>query len=145
MVLNTPRTAGCYAPEGETVECGPVTITIDETDATVWVSSLDGKPIAESKRLLITHLTDLQNTSARFGERARQTLIDWGGLPHLVLKGRATVEIDLAAGEAEVWALSTSGKRLAEVDAASEGGILVVPVSVAGAEGARMMYEVVIE
>jgi hypothetical protein len=145
LVLNTPRTAGCYAPEGETVECGPLTITLDKTDATVWVSSLDGKPLAESKRLLITHLTDLQNSGAKFGERARQTLLDWGRLPHVVLDGRATVRLSLPAAKgAEVWALSTSGKRVAKVAAELKDGVLTVPVTVKGADGARMVYEVAV-
>jgi len=143
LVLNTPRTAGCYAPEGETVACGPVTVTLDQTDATVWVSSLDGKPIAQSKHLLLTHLTDLQNSGAKFGERARQTLLDWGKLPHLVLNGRATVKLSLPTAKgAEVWALSTSGKQVAKVAAELKDGVLTVPVAVKGAEGARMMYEV---
>ncbi len=143
MVLNTPATAGCYAPEGETVEIGPVSIAVEETDATVWVSSVDGLPIAQSRRLIITHLTDLQNSGARFGERARQTLLAWGELPHLVLAGSATVSLRLSNPErARVWALATSGRRLAPVEAAVRDGALVVPLQVRGNEGARMIYEV---
>jgi len=144
LVLNTPQTAGGYAPAGQTIQAGAVTVTIDETDATVWVSSVDGKPIAQSRRLLITHLTDLQNTGERFGERARKTLLEWGQLPHLVLAGRATVRLKLAAaGQAEVWALATSGRRLAKIEAKADDGELTVPLNVTGPEGARMLYEVV--
>jgi hypothetical protein len=146
MVLNTPRTAGCYAPEGETVDAGAVSITVDKTDATVWVSSLDGQPIASSRHLLVTHLTDLQNTGARFGEKARQTLYEWGGTPHLVLDGSATVALRLAgATTAQVWSLSTGGRRVAPVQADVRGGMLVLPVRVAGPEGARMLYEIEVQ
>ena len=146
MVLNTPMTSGCYAPEGETVDCGAVTVTVDRTDATVWVSSVDDQPIATSRRLVITHLTDLQNTGARFGERARQTLQAWGEMPHLVLTGEAKVSIDLQnAADAKVWALATSGRRVASVEAEVQDGRLIVPLSVAGPEGARMVYEVAFE
>lgn len=145
LVLNTPMTAGGYAPAGESIEAGPVKATIEETDATVWVSSLDGNPIGSSRRLLITHLTDLQNTGAHFGERARQTLLAWGGLPHLVRTGRATVRLahDEAAN-AEVWVLATSGRRVAKVEAQRQGREVAVPLNVQGPEGACMMYEVVI-
>lgn len=51
------------------------------TGATVFVSSLDGNPIRTSKSLLVTHLTDLQNTGARYAEGARQTLLEWGLCP----------------------------------------------------------------
>ena len=145
LVLNTPATAGGYAPAGESIEAGAVTVTIDETDATVWVSSVDGKPIAESARLLITHLTDLQNTGARFGEIDRKTLLDWGGLPHLVRTGRATVRIAGRGAEGvEVWAISTSGRRLEKIDATVDEDDLVIPLSVEAGGGARLMYEVVV-
>jgi hypothetical protein len=146
MVLDTPRTAGGYAPEGQTIEAGPVSIAIEKTDATVWVSSLDGKPIAESRRMILTHLTDLQNTGIHFGEQARQTLHAWGELPHLVLAGSARVAIALPkAKSAKVWTLATSGRRLDPVAATLADGRLVVPVSVAGPKGARLMYEIEIE
>jgi len=41
-----------------------------------------------------------------------------------------------------VWALATSGRRLAPVEAAVRDGALVVPLQVRGSEGARMIYEV---
>jgi len=145
LVLNTPNTAGGYAAAGKTVTAGPVTISIEDTDATVWVSSLDGKPIAQSRRLLITHLTDLQNTGVRFGERARQTLLAWGQLPHLVRAGRATVRLPLTGNApAEVWALATSGRRVGKVPAQRQDGLLAVPLAVKGPDGARMMYEVIV-
>jgi hypothetical protein len=146
MVLDTPRTAGGYAPEGQTIQAGPVSVAIEKTDATVWVSSLDGKPIAESRRMILTHLTDLQNTGIHFGEQARQTLHAWGGLPHLVLAGSAKVTIALPkAKSAKVWTLATSGRRLDAVEATLADGRLVVPVSVGGPKGARFLYEIEVE
>jgi len=146
MVLNTPRTAGGYAREGVPVEAGPVTVEINKTDATVWVSSVDGKPIAESRRLILSHLTDLQNTGARFGEKARQTLLAWGELPHVVRAGSATVTVKFKeAKAAKAWALATSGRRVAEVPAELRDGTLTIPISVAGPEGARMIYEIEVQ
>ena len=112
---------------------------------------MDGTPITESRRLVITHLTDLQNTGARFAERARQTLLEWGGLPHVVRAGSAEIALRLKdARSAKVYALATSGRRLAEVKAKVRGAELVVPLNVAppsgnGPEGARMIYEVAVE
>jgi len=143
MVLDTPRTAGCFAPEGQTVQAGPVTVTVQQTGATVWVSSVDDQPITESSRLIITHLTDLQNEGARFGEKERCTLLSWGGLPYLVRAGSATAQIRVRdAGRARVYALTTGGRRAAPVDAEVRDGLLVVPLDVRGPEGARMIYEV---
>ena len=145
LVLSTPRTAGGYAPAGSTIDAGSVRISIDQTDATVWVSALDDRPIAESGRLLITHLTDLQNTQTQFGERARQTLLSWGKLPHLVRAGKATVRIrHQVKGALTAWSLATSGRRLNEVPVRREGDELVIGLCVAQDATASMMYEVLI-
>ena len=117
---------------------------MEGSDATVWVSSLDQNPIGKSRRLIVTHLTDLQNTGIRYAEPARQTLQDWGGMPYLVRAGKAAVRIRLESPqEYRVWALSVTGKRLAEVPARVEGDCLSFTADVAGdrAAGARMIYE----
>jgi hypothetical protein len=143
LSVQTPRTAGGYAREGATVEAGPVNVQVEKTDAAVWVSSLDDRPIRQSGRLLVTHLTDCQNTGARFGELARETLLEWGATPHLVLEGRATLKLDLeGARSARVFALSTGGRRGAELAVDLSGSILTVPLSIGGPRGARMLYEV---
>ena len=145
FVLDTERTAGGFAPAGARIEAKDVTIQIEETDATVWVSSLDGQPIRASKRLLITHLTDLQNTEARYADRARRILLSWGHLPHLAHTGKASVALKLSnADKAQVYGLATSGKRTGKITAASRGNQLVVPLSVSDNGKARMLYEVVL-
>ena len=145
MTLDTPRTAGGYAPAGETITTADkrLKITIQDADATVWVSSLDAQSLSSSKRLLVTHLTDLQNTNIRYAEKARQTLQDWGKLPHLVRNGKAIVKLKRDdAAKLKVWALATSGKRLAEMPAMVADGCLQFTADVAGPQGARMLYEI---
>jgi hypothetical protein len=100
-------------------------------------------PIRSSKRLLVAHLTDLQNTGGTYAEPALQVLLAWGKLPHLVHTGTATVRLSLNdASQYKVYSLSTSGRRIGEVPAKAEGGKLVFTCDVKGPEGARMMYEV---
>jgi len=145
LTLDTARTAGGYAPAGKKIETQAASIAIEDTDATVWVSSLDASPIASSGRLLITHLTDLQNTGVRYRDQARRVLLAWGGLPHLVRKGRATVTIHTKnAAQARVWGLATSGKRLDEVKCSATPDGLVIPLDVDAAGKARMLYEVAV-
>lgn len=146
MTLDTPRTAGGFAPAGESIRTrSGVGISVQDTDATVWVSALDDQPLRNSRRLLVTHLTDLQNTEIRYAERARQTLLDWGQLPHLVRAGKAEVRVQLADPAAyQVWALATSGKRLAEIPSRTSGGELTFTADVAGGgrHGAVLCYEI---
>jgi hypothetical protein len=151
LVLDTPATAGGYATAGGTIhaEKGGVHISVDDSDATVWVSALDRAAIRKSSRLLVTHLTDLQNSEIRYRDEARQVLLDWGRLPHLVRAGKATVRLQVQEpSRYKVYALAPSGKRLAEVPAAKDAtGVLGFVVDVAGdrSNGARMLYEVVRE
>lgn len=145
MVLDTPRTAGCFAPAGRTVDTAAARIAIQDTDATVWVSSLDGQPIAASRRLLVTHLTDLQNTGVTYAERARTTLLAWGGPPHLVRHGRALVTLKRRAARAEAWALGTNGAHRSPVAVGLSVDGVSLPLAVKGPDGAQMMYEVTLE
>jgi hypothetical protein len=150
LVLDTPRTAGGYARAGVVVEApkGGVTVSIEGSDATVWVSSLDQNPIRQGRRLLVTHLTDLQNTGIQYAELSRQTLLDWGDMPYLVRSGKAAVSIQLQSPtEYRVWALASSGKRLGEVASRIEEGALRFIADVAGdpENGARMLYEVAVK
>ncbi len=147
LILDTPRTAGGYAPAGETIETDAVTVRVEETDATVWVSSMDGAPIAASRRMILCHLTDLQNTGARFGEQARKTLYAWGRLPHLVRSGSATVRIRTRTpGRAVVYALSIGGRRLHRLPVEREGNEWVVRPVIRGPGGkARLVYEITIQ
>jgi len=150
LILDTPRTAGGYSPVGGSIEApkGGVTVQMQGSDATVWVSALDQNPIRSSRRLLVTHLTDLQNTRVRYAEPARQTLLGWGSLPHLVRAGRAEVTLQLKSpAKYKVWALATSGKRLTEVPSriAKDGLHFTADVSADPTQGARMLYEVAVE
>jgi hypothetical protein len=149
MILDTARTAGGYAPAGQGIATtvAGVQIHVEGADATVWVSALDNQPISRSRRLLVTHLTDLQNTGIRYREPARQTLLEWGRLPHLVRAGQARVTIPLARPQRyRVWALAPSGRRLAEVPTQVVEGALQFTAEVQGApdQGARMLYEVAV-
>lgn len=145
LTVDTPKSAGGYADSGKSINSPTAGVKIDDitTGATIFVNSLDQAPIKSSGRLLVTHLTDLQNTGIRYGESARQSLYDWGSLPYLVRDGSATVSISLAEPEAySVWVLSTSGKRGEKLESKVVSGQLVFTARVRGTDGARMLYEV---
>lgn len=144
FVIQTPRTCGGFAEAG-TVEAGSLSFDLAGAAATVWVSALDNAPIVRSSRLLLTHLTDVQNSGIRYAERSRKTLLDWGTLPHLVRNGQARVRIALEEpGAYAVHALSTSGQRVAPIPSRVEGGCLAFTADVAAVpETATMLYEIV--
>ncbi|MCF7707505.1 MAG: hypothetical protein K9N52_01225 [Verrucomicrobia bacterium] len=153
MVIDTPRTAGGFASVGKTIDAGEagVRITVGGYDATVWVSALDGAEIPESKRLLVTHLTDLQNSGIEYAEKARKTLLDWGQLPYLVRAGTAEVSIefdpDTDITRVKVWALSLGGRRVQELPVRTNDHTLTFTADVADAtgEGATILYELAVD
>ena len=145
FTITTARTVGGFTEAGE-ISAGPLKAEVSGAPATVWVSVLDTAPVSESGRLLLTHLTDVQNTGVRFAERARKTLLSNGKLPYLVRMGQAEVSLALKAPQAyAVYALSTNGRRLERLSAKVVNGQLCFTASVRGAEGARMLYEIVRE
>ena len=107
---------------------------------------MDSAPIATSGRLLLTHLTDVQNTGVCYAERARKTLLSWGKLPYLVRVGQADISLALKTPEAyTVYALATNGRRVEKVATKTAEGKLCFTASVANPNGARMLYEIVRE
>ena len=149
LILDTARTAGGYAPAGQVIATaqGRVVIRVEQSAATVWISALDDRSIRGSRRLLVTHLTDLQNTEIKYAEPERQTLLDWGRLPHLVRAGKAEITIrSNLARSLRAWALAPDGRRLAEVPVRVDGNAFTFTADVAAdpATGARMLYEVAV-
>jgi len=140
FLIDSPLTAGGLA-EGGAHTAGPLTFELQETHrngdssspdggivapATVWVSSLDGEPIATSRHLLLTHLTDVQNTGIEYADEDRTILLKWGALPHLMRNGAAQIELALAydsdALPPTVWRLDSAGRRVAEIPVVFDPG-----------------------
>jgi len=72
-------------------------------------------------------------------------LLAWGHLPHLVRAGKSVITLRLESpARYHVWALASSGKRLAELSVQAKDDKLQFTADVTGSttEGARMLYEV---
>ena len=89
---------------------------ISGAPAAVWATALDSRDIGHSRRMLFVHVTDVQNTGAKYADRGRTILREWGTLPHLMRSGRAKAELALSAGaRPRVYALCPDGSRAGEV------------------------------
>lgn len=126
FLIDTARTVGGFAENGAHT-AGPLSFSLAEAPATVWVSSLDGQPIERSQHMLLTHLTDVQNSGIKYADEGLTILLDWGSLPHLMRRGRAEITLSFAPATTEdggddenarqwhVWRLSPAGRRIAEI------------------------------
>jgi len=145
--VNTNRTAALAGPAGTSRKMGPVSISIGKTWSMVSLISLDRAPLAESGKILVTHLTDLKNTGEVFRGQDMAVLEDWGKGPWLVRSGKATVKIARARPPSgiEVWRLSLVGQRTRQVPAEFVNGAVTFTVSTSPETGATLDYEVVIK
>lgn len=160
FAVTTARTAGAFAKENAgTVTCGPLAFSLDckttidssldVKTATVWVSSLDERPIAASKRLVLFHLTDMQGRGVRFRKNDFDVIerYDADTCVPLARAGRAKIALALEnPAQYRVYALKTNGARIAEVPSRVEDGALRFTADVKGPDGrAVLAYEVVCE
>ena len=143
FLLKTARTCGGFA-EGGRIEADALTADLGKTAATLWASSLDGKPVRASDRLLVTYLTDVQNSDIEYADRALTILLKWGHLPHLMRKGRAEVNLAVPAGDWRVHVLASNGARRRTVPCTyANGRLTFVADNAADPSNASYLYEVV--
>ena len=137
FVVSTPLTCGGFAVSGR-IDAGPLSFEICAPHpnglssdagrgapcaAAVWASSVDGKPLAESSRILLSHVTDSKNTGARFDDPACRIWLDYGTTPPLMRLGIAEISLALNKdAEAQptsftVYRLSFTGHRLGTIPA----------------------------
>ncbi len=142
--VSTPRTAGVCSLKKADLAAGPLSVSDVTTFCSVSASSMDGAPLASSRRVLVFHLTDVLNTGASFKSAARREMTNWGTLPYLAAAGEAKIALKNANKGLKVWALAPDGSRLREIPAACENGAYCFIARIAAGEGANaptMAYE----
>ena len=113
LTINTPRTQGFVGfTKGQPVTLADVTIDIKNDFGVVLVSSLEYKPIAEAKRLLVSTSALAQWSGMEFDEE-RGVITKSGTPPFLMEPVTGTVMI--RHEPARVYCLSSSGRRFNQV------------------------------
>ena len=144
MTVDTPRTQGGFACAGGTFATSGLRVRLAGAHGAVWATSVDGKPLAESKRILLTHLTDVQNTGVQWADAEHHILLKRGKLPMIARKGTAEVTLTVAPGAWKAYALGTDGARRAEVPVTRKGGSLALTADTArDPANATLLYELV--
>lgn len=145
FVVDTPRTQGGFGCAGDTVETSALKAKVSGSPATVTAIAVDGAAtLAESSRILFTHLTDVQNSGRTWLDRGRTVISGLGKLPHLARVGRVDVALRLTDPEDyEVWACETDGTRAERVPSKAAGGRLGFTAAIAAGKPVRLVYEIV--
>lgn len=140
----TPRTCG-FSTEGGKASAGPLSADVSLAAAAVWASSLDDQPIATSKHLLVSHVTDVQDHGITFADDTRKVLLKWGWIPHVMERGKAEIALRLN-GDATpvVHALKSDGSRWGQIPSEFKDGVLTFTADTAHKfDSATFMYEIV--
>lgn len=111
----TPRAEAFILPEGEKRQGTFCCIRNRIGSAVFGVLALDGRPLLESKRILLLHLTDSAASKMRYADQEQRKLESWGTLPFLAARGEAEFLVLSPSGHERCYALDTSGKRLGEI------------------------------
>ena len=119
FAVAAPRSASVTLPKGD-LDAGALRVRGADIFQTVAALSLDGEPLETSRSILLIQLTNLSNTKALFANSRWNLMRKEGGLPILIRRGRATVEI---AGPAlQVTALKTDGSPYGKVKSEYRNG-----------------------
>lgn len=141
-ILQVAGRRGCAVvlPGGaEATLAGVTVVNCDAEPATVMVAALDDAELAQSKRLLVLHLTDAQNSGMRFASARRTLLESWGQAPVLVRAGSCRIRLPGSA-PARAFALDLGGVRREEL--AWPAGV-ELEAQVARAWGPCLAWEIV--
>jgi len=116
MSVVTEKTE-CFALEEKQSLSGNVlTVKNNGPFSVVMLSAMDNRPLTQSQRLVLFHLTDSSNTNARYFDKECTVIEEWGTLPHLVRIGAVTLSMKAdPSRKIKLWAVDMSGKRIAEL------------------------------
>lgn len=106
MRIVTPRSevlTGSKIMRGKIIESAKLS-----SFQTIALMSLDGKNLADSRKILLIQLTDLSNNGLRFEDKSRRVLLSWGSLPQMLERGSAEITLALSS-KAQIIPLELDG------------------------------------
>jgi len=113
VIIDTARSQGGLGfIGGLSVAAADVAIRVETPPfAVVMVTSLDGQPIAQSGRLLVSAVARAENTGQSYERSVRWTKVDEGDGPTLIEPVAGNVTLPSRDGTYEAWALDPLGQR----------------------------------
>lgn len=146
LTVASARSAGVVAPSGTAaLSAGPLSVGGVSATCSVSASSMDGRPLNESGKILLFHITDVKNAGATFTNDKMTDLSNWGKLPLLAKTGKAEVSLATLRKGLKAFALAPDGSRLREIPARMANGAISFTVEVkagAGVDAPVMAYEI---
>ncbi len=110
--------------------------------SSISASAMDNKPLAESRRVLLFHLTNVFNTNMQFSNPKMTTLVNRGTLPYLVRAGSADVSLKNRNPGLKLYVVDFGGKRLREEKTEYADGAYTFKAEISASSGPpALIYE----
>ena len=144
LKVSTPRSEAMVVPAGKSAAAGVLNVADSTAFAVFGAAALDEKKLAESKRILFLHITNVLNNRMKFTDRSMAQVEELGSMPHLAAAGSGKVTLTLAAGATpRVYAVDLAGRRMREVPSEYSGNQLRFSADVLAGKQPCFVYEIV--
>jgi len=118
----TPESVLLVLPGTQSGSAGPLSVAAMRDFAVFSAIAIDGKPLKQSGRILLLHLTDVKQEGDKFSADGKVLLSHNGrGVP-LARHGVAELTVKCAGEHWKLYALDLSGRRIAEISFRRESG-----------------------
>lgn len=141
----SPKTEAFALEEGQSLKGGFASVKSVQSQASILLTSRDGKQLADSGRILILHLTDVMNSRQKFATQKRDVILNWGNLPLLAKAGKVRITVNSPLDGYKLYAVDTAGERLFDVPIRRVNRQSILNLSVHNKNGTIFAYELVRE
>ena len=138
LSINTGKSLAVWKESG-TVSAGVLSASISGAPSVIFACALNGDGMSDARRILLTHMTDVQGIGSVLSKDWTEAVI-WGH-GQVVEVGSADISLSLDSPSSyKVYAVDASGARVSEVNSSVSGGKLCFTVSTASG---ILRYEIV--
>ncbi len=143
MAIDTDRYAAGVANPNQSIDTAVMDVKVLDSRATIAAISRDGKALRNSSRILLSHLTDVQNTGETYSGDDRTVVTAWGQLPYLAKAGAANVTLSTSlAASLNVYRLDMAGNRIGQLNVSRNSRSISFTMDNNGPQGATLYDEV---
>lgn len=143
FISTTPRSEAMVLPEGKSGRGKILAVSNQKGFASFLAAAMDEKPLAQSDRIMILHLTHLFNSGQAFRNQERTIMTEWGNTPLILFRGRAEIKLNGHFDRHELYAVDFDGSRIAPVPAIRQNGQLKFTADTWFQEKLIAVYELV--
>lgn len=144
FLVKTPRSEGFVLPESRQLKGVFAAVNNLDAFASILVASMDGKPLPESCRILILHLTEVKNSGMWFSDPELTVINNPGTLPLLVRRGRAELTLRLPPDSCCIYPVGFDGVRQGSpLLLRQKDGNTSVTLETVGKHGVTAAYELI--